>query len=525
VPALKHRHLHLRLLPLLASAAFLLPVLPAPAGAASATPVRSCENLGLTPFDDGTTVTSAVDVPASGSLPEYCQVTLLVPERINIMVLLPTKTWNGRYQAVGNAVYAGSFRPPTSAVADGYVASATDTGHQDSPLSGKWAWSPTGMNTAQIQDFAHRANHQMALKSKALIKRFYQRRPSYSYWNGCSTGGREGLTEAVRYPTDFDGIVAAAPAINWTRFIPSEMWPELVMKELGDFLPACKADAVRAIVTAACDSSDGLQDGLFDPRACDFDAARLVGQPTPCGSFTQKDAEVIQKIWEGPRRANGEFMWYGLEPGAQLTALGGTVTAPDGTAVDGVPFPVSDEWFRWWLHKDPTWDWHSLSFEQFERDFDQSVAEWADPLATDDPDLSAFRKNGGKVVIWHGLWDQLIFPRGTIDYYDRVVDEMGGLRATGRFARLFLAPNVAHCGGGTGPAPQDPLSAVRRWRENDVAPKRLLATLAPHTGVNTTDGVMTRPLCAYPRVARYKGRGSTFRAESFTCRSTRRSGP
>ncbi len=477
--------------------------------------MRACATLALVTFADGSKVTSAEEVPANGSTPAYCSVSVLVLERINILVLLPKTNWNGRYQAVGNGVYAGVALPPTGAVAQGYAASSTDTGHQSALLTGEWAWSPTGMNYSQIQDFAYRANHEMAVKSKALIEYYYGRGPTLAYWNGCSTGGREGLTEAARYPDDFDGILAAAPAINWTRFIPAEEWPQVVMKELGNFLPSCKAEALTAIVTDACDQSDGLRDGLFDSRYCAFDPGSLVGVQTPCGAFTQADATVIEKIWQGPRRPNGGFLWYGLERGASLTSLAGTVETPAGR--DGNPFLVSNEWFKWFLHKDPTWDWHTLTFDSFAVDFDQSVTEWADVLGTNDPNLSAFRARGGKLVIWHGLADPLIFPRGTTDYYDRVVAAMGGPGATRGFARLFLAPNVGHCSGGAGPNPVNPFDVVVKWREQGIAPDTLLARLGPGQGVNNTNEEMTRPLCPYPEVARYRGSGSIYKAENFTC--------
>jgi hypothetical protein len=470
-------------------------------------PDRSCESMGLVTWPDGSRVTSTTDVPANGPTPAYCQLTVVVPERINIMVDLPNTNWNGRYQASGNGGYAGSFFPPTGGLAAGYATSATDTGHQGAFLSGEWAWSPTGMNYAQIQDFAYRANHEMAVKSKDLINYYYGVGPTYSYWNGCSTGGREGITEAFRFPNDFDGIYAGAPAINWTKFIPAEQWPQVVMNRLGHLLPACKANAIPAAVLAACDMSDGLQDNQFDPRECNFDPQSLLGVATPCGAITQADVDVIKKIWEGPRRPNGDFLWYGLEPGASITSLAGTVSAPDGTPVDGNPFTISNDWFKWWLHKDPTFDWHTITFESFATDFDQSVSEWAYVLATNNPDLSAFKAHGGKIVIWHGLHDPLIFPRGAIDYYERVLAQMGGLATVRTFARLFLAPMVGHCSGG-GPAPgANGFAAVVNWVENGVAPDRIIGT----------NGARTRPLCVYPQVARYKGSGSIEQEQNFDC--------
>jgi Tannase and feruloyl esterase len=305
----------------------------------STPPVRTCATLMLVTFDDGSRVTSAQDVSANGSTPAHCEVRVLVLDRINIIVELPDTNWNGRYQAVGNGVYAGSSQPPTAGLADGYVTSSTDTGHQDSPFSGAWAWSPTGMNYPQIHDFAFRANHEMAVKSKALIQYDYGQAATYSYWNGCSTGGREGITEAVRYPNDFDGILAKSPAINWTRFIPAEEWPAVVMNQLHDFLPSCKAQALPALVQKACDLSDGVKDGLWDARDCKFDASSVIGIQTSCGAFTATDAAVIQKVWDGPRRVNGGFLWYGLTPGSDFGSAPGLGLATTVSANGAGPNP------------------------------------------------------------------------------------------------------------------------------------------------------------------------------------------
>jgi Tannase and feruloyl esterase len=501
--------------------ALLLGALPGPASSAGTAsgsrPVRACATLAAVSFSDGSRVTSAAEVPADGSTPAYCSVTVLVPERINISVLMPTDSWNGRYRAQGGGVYEGVLIPATDGLALGYATSSTDTGHTGALLTAEWAWSPTGPNYAQIQDFGYRANHEMAVKSKAIIEAYYGRAPQYSYWNGCSSGGRAGLTEAMRYPDDFDGILAGAPAINWTRFIPAEFWPQMAMTKLGDRLSSCKLQAFADAAARACDPNDGAPDGLFYSPTCRFDPNSLVGQQTGCGTITARDAEVVRAIWDGPRRSDGRFMWYGLEPGADMTSLGGSIEGPDGTPIDGNPFLVSSEWLKWFIHKDPTWDWHQETYEQYVKDFDQSISEWDYVLGTNNPDLSAFKRSGGKVVVWHGLADPLIFPRGTIDYYQRVVDRMGGLASTQSFARLFLAPNVGHCGGGSGPAPTDPFQAVVDWVEHGKAPATLPASLAAGSGVNQTDVEMRRDLCLWPRVSMYSGSGPLTDAGSFKC--------
>jgi hypothetical protein len=364
----------------------------------------------------------------------------------------------------------------------------------------------------------------MAVKSKALISLFYGRGPSYSYWLGCSTGGREGLTEAMRYPSDFNGIVAESPAINWTRFIPAEEWPALVMNWNHDVLPVCKEDAVRNAVLAACNgTADGANDGLIDPQACHFDASKLIGLKTPCGPFTAKDAAVVAEIWQGPRGQNGQFLWYGLEPGADFGSVPGLTLAgtlsvplpfdPTGLALEPVPFSISDDWLRYFIHQNPLWTYRNETYQQYLTDFQTSIAAWASDLATNDPNLSAFKRRGGKIIIWHGLADQLIFPQGTVNYYRTVLKAMGGLRKVARFARLFLSPNSPHCGtGDTGPVPSDPLAAAVKWSEQGIPP-----TTLPGSGTNPSGKALTRNLCPYPARIAYNGSGDILAAGSSHC--------
>ena len=464
------------------------------------TPVRSCASLGELTFSDGTRVTNAAENgTGTGAI---CEVRLTVPESIDIAVSLPTHDWNGRFQGVGGGGYAGVLTPPDDAAKAGYAAAVTDTGHTGSPLSGAWAWSPTGMKQNLITDFARRSVHEMTVKGKAVTAAYYGQEPDRSYWNGCSTGGRQGLMEAQRYPKDYDGILSAAPAINWDRFIPSELWPQIVMRESGHAVSSCTFAAVNKAVLAACDSRDGVADGIVDPRTCRFDPSTLIGAKTPCGTITAEDAAVVRKIWQGPRREDGSFLWYGLMPGASFDGLAGSTSA--GAAA---PFPISSDWFTYWLAKNPDFDWHSLTTANFTKWFEQSRAEYHDVLGTDDPDLSAFRGGGGKLILWHGLADQLIFPQGTVDYYQRMAADMGGVQRTEQFARLFLAPGVAHCAGGSGAAPVDPLASLVKWVEQGEAPKTLPAA----------NGTVTRPLCPWPAVARYTGHGSTDDAGNFRC--------
>ncbi|MFI0444473.1 tannase/feruloyl esterase family alpha/beta hydrolase [Actinomadura sp. 6N118] len=476
----------------------------APAGRSAAAarpgePARSCAGLARLTFTDGTRVTSAEQ---TSTTPAICRVTLRVPESINIAISMPVHSWNGRFQGVGGGGFAGVLTPPDSAAKAGYAAASTDTGHTGTPLTGDWAWSPTGMKWNQIKDFAYRSLHELTIKGKAVTRAYYGRQPAYSYWNGCSTGGRQGLMEAQRHPRDYDGILSAAPAINWDRFHPAQLWPQVVMREMGNVISPCTFDAINQAVTAACDPADGVTDQIMDPRNCRFDPSALIGTKTPCGTITARDAAVVKRIWQGPRRKDGSFLWYGLTPGTKFAGLAGSTADLEPT-----PFPITVEWFKWWLAKDPAFDWRSVTTAGLPAYFDQSRAEYHDVLGTDDPNLRAYRDAGGKLIMWHGWADQLIFPQGTIDYYQRVAATMGGPHRTERFARLFMAPSVDHCAGGPGAAPADPLAALVTWVEKGKAPDTLLGR----------NGDMTRPLCRWPAVPRYTGHGAANDAANFRC--------
>lgn len=466
-------------------------------------PVRSCESLTQVTFTDGTRVTSAKRTDAT---PPLCEVTLVVPESTGIVMALPVDNWNGRFHGTGAGGYGGWLAPaqvdgPAQA---GYASAGTDGGHSGSPLDGSWAWSPTGMNTSLIKDFAYRSAHEMTVKGKAITTAYYGRPPGYSYWDSCSGGGRMGLMEAQRYPDDYDGILASSPALNGDRFVPAGMWPQVVMHEAGDFVPQCKFDAFTQAAVAACDAHDGVTDGVIDPRTCAFDPARLVGRQTPCGRITAKDAAVMRRIWDGPRRPDGTRLWYGIPRGAPLSAYAST------SDTDGLPNPLPGDWFKYWLAKDPTWDWHTLTVANFATYFEQSRREYGDLLGTDDTDLSAFRASHGKMIIWHGWADEVVMPQGTVDYYKRLLATMGGKERTERFARLFMAPGVQHCVGGPGAYPVDPLTDLVRWVEHGQAPDTLYAK----------NGDMTRPLCRWPALARYTGHGSTDDSADFRCTDT-----
>ena len=434
--------------------------------------------------------------PLTG-LPSFCDVGITQTDAagnpIHIDVWLP-KSWNGRFEGVGGSVYACGpwYFEMAPAISAGYAAAATDCGVSPADLdTASWALHDGQLDRPLIRDFAYAGIHDMTVAGKAVTDLYYPSRLRFSYFNGCSTGGREGLTEAQRYPADYNGIVSGAPAINWTRFIPAEIWPQLVMNQAGDFLPACKEAAFTDAAVKAC----GTGGVISNPSACNWNPASLVGDVTPCGVITAQDAQVMTKIWQGPENSRGRKLWYGLERG---TSLAGIATA-------GQPFPVTVSWLGTWLQRNPAWDWRTLTYQQFDQLYQRSVREFSGIFASDNPDLSAFKKHGGKIIIWHGLSDQLIFPQGTVRYYNQVRSAMGGLRRTESFARLFLAPGAAHCASAAGAAPAEPaqpMDSLVNWVEKGKAPATIPAVVTdPATGLVTP----ARPLCLYPLLARCPG--------------------
>jgi feruloyl esterase len=479
---------------------------------ANAKPTRSCESLASVALPNTTIESAAVDA----NTPDVCRVAAITThppagDRIRIWVAIPMSNWNGRFLGTGGGGFsggnAGGVNQP---VALGFAAGATDTGHEGG--SGSFALDANGrLDWQSVRNNAHVGIHEMTVVGKALTQALYGVAPRYAYFNGCSTGGRQGLMEAQRYPQDYNGIVSAAPAINWTRFIPQELWGAVVINASNNPVAPCKLAAVTAAAIAACDGIDGVKDGVIeDPKRCTYDPKELVGTTTAdCGAFTEADANVVRKLWEGPRREDGSFLWYGLPRGADLNAL----WTSRGTPLRPVPFGIAMDWFRYFLTQDPKFDGNSLTPAAYERLWDQSMEQFGMIFGTDNADLTPFRDHGGKAIVWHGWADQLISAEGTVDYYTRVQQQMGGAKKTAEFIRLFMAPGVGHCGGGAGPVPTGLLEAILAWVEEGKAPETLLATRRDQSGAV----IRSRPLCAYPLVAKYEGRGSTDAAASFEC--------
>ena len=443
----------------------------------------------------GTAGSGAASVP-------YCLVKVRIPAAINIWVGLPMDgKWNGRLQSVGGGGYAGTIAAPAAAVADGYVGIVTDTGHTGADGTFGMA-SPGKANTPLWIDFAYRSEHLMAVVGKQLTQAFYSQPAKRAYWNGCSTGGRQGLMMAQRFPDDYDGILAGAPAIHWERFQAAQIWPQVAMlRDAGGPVAMNKLTAANKAAVAACDAQDGVTDGLLeDPRACTFDAATLVCSASNNGEtcLTAGEASAINKIWQGPSKH-----WYGLTRGSSMQMLAGPQ-----------PFMISVAQPRYWVYLNPDWDWRTLDYANYPAFFKDSVKAVGPVMATDNPNLDGFRKHGGKLVMWHGWSDPGIMPEGSVEYYDQVAKRSGGYEKTGDFARLFMAPGVGHCAGGDGPQPQGLFTAVVNWVEQGQKPESVLASKALPDGATRT-----RPLCPYPKVAAWTGQGSTDDAANFRCES------
>src|SRR3984957_16664130 len=478
------------------------PVFPA------AMPARSCEDLRDISIPNATIEIITVDA-SDGS----CRIMVSVThppasDHVKVFIALPTKAWNGRFRGTGGSgCLGGSERNLRSPLAQGYATGATDTGHEGD--NGSFALNANGrLNWQEIRDNAYLGIHDMTVVGKTLTEAFYGKAPRYSYFVGASTGGRQGLMEAQRYPDDYDGIVAACPSISWHRMVPAAFWAQEVMLRSHNFVPKSKLDAVTVAAVTSCDGLDGVVDGVIDdPNRCRYDPRGLIGTKVGDSIFTEADADVVRKVWEGPRGHDGKFLWYGPSRGADLSALGGS-SAP---SLIGKPFSVSLEYIQFFLIANPHWDWTSLAPGDFELLFDQSIEEYGAVIGTDDPDLASFRDRGGKIIIYHGLADELVPAQGTVEYYRRVLQRMGGPQQTAQFARLFLLPGVDHALVGAGPSPPGITDAIIDWVENGKAPERIIAELADTNGKT----IRTRPLFPYPQVAKYKGRGSTDDARNF----------
>jgi feruloyl esterase len=437
-------------------------------------------------------------------VPAFCRV--MVTSRptsdsdIKIEVWLPqADRWNGKLLGADNGGFSGAinYTALANAITRGYAAVSTDTGHAGDQMD-------FGVgHPEKIVDWAYRSIHEMTGIAKAVVEKGEGRAPGRSYFSGCSTGGQQALSEAQRYPADYDGIVAGDPGNNRINLIYGFLWSWLATHDANGspILPAAKLPALAKASIAACDANDGLEDGLIaNPRTCHFDPAVLACKDVETDAcLTPPQIEAARKVYAGARTKTGEQLYPGWAPGSE---------AGWGTYITNPKEPVRIGLFRSWVFQNPSWDPRSF-------DWDKDVATVNEKypfLNATSTDYSAYKARGGRLIMYTGLADPVTSPFDTIAYYESVTKAMGGVGATQAFFRFFPAPGMGHCGGGAGPNTFDALSALDAWVEKGTAPESIPASHA-------TNGVIdrTRPLCAYPAEAKYRGSGSIDDAASFVC--------
>ena len=462
---------------------------------------------------------------SSEPLPAHCKVAAtLTPSadsHIEMELWLPAENWNGKFLAMGNGAWAGNIQLDAIAVGlrRGYATASNDTGHKGGSAS-----FAVG-HPEKLVDFAYRSMHEMAVHSKAIIRAFYGRAPQLSYYQGCSTGGRQGLMEAQRFPDDFDAIIAGAPVHNMVHLNVSQVALQVEMlRNPSRLVPDDKKALFANAVVAACDAKDGVTDGIVsEPRTCKFDPAVLACPSTPprtnsasLGASTEAcltppQVENARSAWASVKNKSGALIYPGRSPGFES---GWRIPVP------GKPLnPLFTDMPRFIGRQNADWD--PMTFD-LETDLARALKNAGFVEATD-PNLAKFKARGGKLLLYHGWADPGPAPENTVNYYEAVTRKLGGKQDD--WMRLFLMPGVGHCGGGVGPDQADFLGALERWREKGESPAQITATRgagrgnppSPSGSGGQAATPMSRPLCPFPQVARYRGTGSTNDAANFSC--------
>jgi feruloyl esterase len=446
------------------------------------------------------------------TLPAFCRVEATArptsDSEIKFEVWIPAlDAWNGKLEGVGNGGYSGAigYAAMAAALRRGYATASTDTGHTGDDM--KFGQG----HPEKLVDWAWRSVHVMTDAAKLIVRDHAGKLPERAYFNGCSSGGHQALAEAQRFPDDYDGIIAGDPANNRIRqtFAFLYSWMATHTADGKPILTPAKLSLVTSAAVEACDALDGLKDGIIDdPRRCHFDPAKLLcknGDEGAC--LTQAQVDAVKKVYDGVKSPRtGEPIFAGWPRGSE--GFGESPIQSWRTYVMDPAEPMRVGFFRYFLFHDPNWDWHTIDWDR-----DLAYAEQKLPfMSAVERDLSAFRKRGGKLLMYTGWADPVVPPQDTVAYYDAVAKTMGGLEKTREFYRFFLAPGMGHCSGGPGPNQFDALAALEQWVEKGVAPEKLVAS---HTSNGRID--RTRPLCLYPQVARWKGTGSTDEAANFSC--------
>jgi hypothetical protein len=488
---------------------------------ALAAPVKNCADLPKSSFGVDVKIDSAKLVPAAANLPEHCDVRGVIWPEAKFVVKLPT-AWNNRFQMIGNGGWAGTIGNVDTAVRAGYAATSTDTGHDAMKEPGaifalKSATNPNAER--KVIDHGYLSVHETALLAKKMIRTYYGGDAQYSYWIGCSTGGRQGLMEAQRYPEDFDGYVIGAPVLNLSMLQMKAIWNWIAVGPGPGEIKPEKFPALADAVYGKCDALDGLKDGLIEnPLKCNFDPTVNVKKCAPGDDgptcFTAAQIAGLKKVYDGPRNSAGKLLFPGFLPGDEVfAAAGGRGGNTPRSGWDGNmlgSFNLGDTFMKYMAFPDPpgaNWDYHSFDFDKDP----QRMTEVSRIIDATIPDLTAVKARGAKIVHYHGWADPGVTARMSVGYYEAAMKTMGD-KETKDFYRFFPVPGMFHCGGGPGCGNVDWLTAVVNWVEKGEAPSMLIGA---HVEGQTT--TRTRPICMYPTVAKYKGSGSIDMADNFTC--------
>jgi Tannase and feruloyl esterase len=464
-------------------------------------------------------------------LPAFCRLTAVAKpgadSEIRIEVWMPATGWNGKFRGQGNGGFAGEigYGALAEAVAQGYATAATDTGHAAVGTDATWALG----HPEKIVDFAYRAIHEMTVTGKAAVKAFYGDAQKRAFFASCSNGGRQALMEAQRFPDDYDGILAGAPANYWTHLLGGALWnAQATTLDTASYIPTSKIPALAKAVNAACDAKDGVADGVLnDPRQCGFDPAGLLCKETDSDScLTQPQVTALKKLYDGAHDSKGQQIFPGFVPGGEDGGGGWPLWITGPAPGKSLLFYFGGGFFSDMVYDKADWDYKKANLDDAVAAADK---KFANVLNAMDTNLKPFASHGGKLIIYHGWNDAAISPLNTINYYENVGSKMGQAERDS-FVRLFMVPGMQHCGGGPGPDvfgesgwspvndPQHNIYlALEQWVEKGAAPSTVIASKVAGSGASEPSVKEARPLCAYPQVAKYKGSGDTNDAANFTC--------
>jgi feruloyl esterase len=496
------------------------------------TTITSAESVAAGPFELPAGLMKSIDVPA------FCRVRAEIKPTsdslIKIEVWMPAEGWNGRFEQIGNGGLAGSINLMFLAndLKKGYATAATDDGHEGQGTDASWAVG----HPEKVKDFAYRAVHETSEKAKKIISAYYKKSPNYSYFNGCSEGGREALMEAQRFPDDFNGILAGSPAHYWTQLMAAFAWNAQALNDPASFIPQAKRVAIEKAAVAACGRQDDVTDDFIkDPMRCQFDPSVLLCKGADADTcLTQPQVDALKKIYAGPKDpVTKRHISPGYEPGGEaengfpgITFQSYVFGAGPGMSLDAM---FSSSFYGGFVFDNPKWSFAELNFDKDIATTEEKVGAL---LNASNPDLKPFQAHGAKLLQYHGWLDGSPPPQHSVNYYEKVAGEIGSVDRTREFYRLFMAPGMMHCGAGPGPndfgnmfdlvPSSDPdkniFLALQRWVEKGIAPDQIIATKFNED--NPGKGVaMTRPVCAFPQQAKWNGKGDVKDAASWQCSS------